>query len=437
MKKKFSNKILLALLVSVVLFSCKEEKKHSTTTTHTHTASYTCPMHPQVVQSTPGACPICGMDLVATKPANDGAIDTSLLPLLKPVNEQVISTMPSISPESGTRIFSVPIQGVIAYDERKQVSLSSRVAGRIERMMVKYNYQPVKKGQLIMEIYSPDLAAAQRELIYISRSDNSPQLLQAARQKLLLLGMKQAQLQQVIRTGKPIYRVPVYSPASGFIVEKSFTNKQSSFTTSAPANTGSGMDGMAGGATTQSNQVPSTTPTPVVLRESQYVAAGESIFTIYLASSMIAEFSLPPSLSTAVRVGQKLVYHSTTNEGEVHTATIGLLEPRQRGSQSFLTARVYLPGTHLQPGQLVQANIPLVVKSGFWLPAEAVLQLGNHSVVFKKEGQVYLPKEVTAGVKTNGLVQVTDTIGDWQVAKNASFLVDSESFIRLNKYGEQ
>ena len=138
-----------------LVFSCKEKKDNnaaSVTHTHNEETKYTCPMHPQIIRDKPGTCPICGMDLVPMNSSHELTVDSSLLPLLKPVNEQVVSTMPTITAESGTRIHSVPVQGIITYDTRKQVSISSRVAGRIERMYIKYNYQPVSKGQLITTV---------------------------------------------------------------------------------------------------------------------------------------------------------------------------------------------------------------------------------------------------------------------------------------------
>ena len=366
-------------------------------------------------------------------------IDSSLLPLLKPVNEQIISTMPAIKVESGTRIFSVPVQGIIRFDRRKQVSIASRVAGRIERMNIKYNYQPVSKGQLIMEIYSPDLAAAQQELIYISRNDDNESLLQKAKQRLSLLGMQPAQIAQVIRSGKPLYRVPVYSSVSGYIVEQNVTNNASASLISSQQQTGSdGMNGMGGssqGSTSSQNQGTNQTAieqTPVLVREGQYVAAGETIFTIYQSDNMVAEFSFIPSLASEIKKGQKLVFHTVSNPDKVMTGTIGLIEPTQRNGESFNVARVYLPDSDLQPGQLLTANIPVVKTNAWWLPEKAVLRLGNQSVVFKKDQSVFIPEAIKTGSTINGMIEILEDISEWQVAKNASYLVDSESFIRIN-----
>ncbi|MBN8833685.1 MAG: copper ABC transporter [Niastella sp. SCN 39-18] len=440
MKKSYSGKLLIPLLTVLLLFSCKEktETTRTTETTHNHSEAtkYTCPMHPQIVRHQPDKCPICGMDLVPMSSSHELHVDSSLLPLLKPVNEQVVSSMPTIRAESGSRIFSLPVQGIVTYDTRSQESISSRVAGRIERMYIKYNYQPVSKGQLIMEIYSTDLAAAQRELIYISRSDNNPSLLQKARQRLSLLGMQPAQINQVIKSGKPLYRVPVYSSVSGYIVEKNVAVNAASSGVAMPSSSSAssvGMGGMGGDASAAATPTPQAapSPTPVMIREGQYVGAGETVFTIYKDNSMVAEFSFAPSLAAEIKRGQKLVFHTVANPNDVKTGSIGLIEPSQRNGESFTVARVYLSGTDLKPGQLLTANIPVVKNGAYWLPEKAVLQLGTKAVVFKKENGVYIPKQVQTGIKVNGMVEIIDFIGDWHVAKNASFLVDNESFIRL------
>jgi membrane fusion protein, copper/silver efflux system len=441
MKKNSSGRIIAIFLLALLVFSCKE-KAGVKTPTHVHNTGtkYTCPMHPEIIRDQPGTCPICGMDLVVMNHTDSSAVDTSLLPLLKPVNEQVISTMPTITANDDMRIFSVPVQGIVSYDTRKQVSISSRVAGRIERMYIKYNYQPVSKGQLIMEIYSPDLAAAQRELIYISRNDNNSSLLQKARQRLSLLGMPSSQITQVERTGKPLYRVPVYSNVSGYIIEKTLVASNSNSSAAiAPSSSSSGNMGGMGRET--SNASTSSQPTfnqsPVIIREGQYVGAGETVFTIYQANNMIAEFSFTPALASEIKQGQKLVFRTSANPDDVKTGSIGLIEPVQKNGQSFTVARVYLSNTNLQPGQLLTANIPVVKKDTYWLPENAVLQLGKKSVVFKKENNVFVPKEVKTGVRTEGLVEVLDSIYGWQIAKNASYLVDSESFIRINSNNQK
>src|SRR5688572_14415970 len=297
MRKNSIVKILaLLLLVSVSFLSCKDKAgKQAVHAGHQQQEQYTCPMHPQIIKDQPGACPICGMQLVLKEANRELVSDSAVTMLAKPVNAQVVASIPAITPSGGTRIVSTTVNGIISYDTRKQTSLSSRVNGRIERLLIKYNYQPVRKGQLIMEVYSPDLAAAQRELIFVA--GRSPELLPGAKQRLLLLGMSPAQVEQVIKTGNILYRVPVYSNSDGYILDQSAVSAGN--ITAAPAmasaaTTNDGMGGMPGGSAASNTNIsqPAPTPTPVMIREGQYITAGQPIFTIYQANNLVAEFAL-------------------------------------------------------------------------------------------------------------------------------------------------
>lgn len=338
-------------------------------------------------------------------------IDSSLAVLLKPTNREVISSIPTVRAESGAALFSVEVPGQITYDSRNQTDLATRVSGRIERLYVKYNYQPIKKGQLIMEIYSPDLAAAQRELLLISASDGKGDLLQRAKQRLLLLGMSVAQIEKVMNTGKVNYSIPVFSNASGFILEKSVSSNSNSLINN--VNT----DDM------------SMNTSDVLLREGQYVNAGQALFSIYKTGSLLAEFSIQPHLSKYVKTGTSLLIQLKDSENMIKEK-IGLIEPSIKNGESFSLARVYLKNTSLYPGQLVKAHIPILIDEGWWLPKESVWQSGINSIVFKKENGVFVPKTINTGITMNGRVQIMEDISGWEMASNAYYLVDSESFIR-------
>lgn len=335
-------------------------------------------------------------------------IDSSLSILLKPTNQEVVSTLPTVKPENGARLFSVELSGKIGYDAKNQSSIASRVSGRIERIYVKYNYQPMQKGALIMEIYSPDLAAAQRELLLVAASGPSSELLQKAKQRLFLLGMSTAQIDKLIRTKEVSYKIPVYSNASGYLIERLPTKVQSPSMT----DTESLMEN-----------------SPLLLREGQYVNAGQSLFTIYKTGDLLAEFSIPPSLANAVKAGTSLLIQSNDTD-KVFKGKIGLIEPVLKNGEYFSLARVYLSNTDFRPGQLVKANVPVFIKEGWWVPKKAVWQSGIASIVFKKENGVFVPKNVKTEVMLDGEIQLLDDISDWEIASNAYYLVDSESFIR-------
>lgn len=437
-KKYIVNIVLLVLLIgSIGFISCKNKSGKDVHAGHEDAVQYTCPMHPQIIRDAPGKCPICGMDLVPKTSNNELSIDSSIISLAKPVNAQVVASLPVISPESGTRIFSVEVKGIITYDTRNQISIASRTSGRIEKLYIKYNYQPIRQGQLIMEIYSPDLAAAQRELLFIARTGNDDNMLSKAKQRLLLLGMQPTQIAQVLKTGNVLYRVPVYSTVSGYILEKQAAAAIVNSSPAAATNPASGPDGMnnMGGSSTQTSPGSSSTispSTPVLIREGQYVNAGQSLFTIYRTGSLVAEFAFKPEIAAHIKRGQKLVFRTISANEEVYTGSIGLIQPVVRSGENFTIARVYINNNKLLPGQLLLADIPVVYNKGWWLPKKTVWQSGNKSIVFKKEDNVFVPMQVETGVETEGLVQVITSIGDWKVAENAAYLVDSESFIKIS-----
>ena len=110
--------------------------------------------------------------------------------------------------------------GNIAYDTRQVGSISSRVAGRIEKLYVRFRYQKINKGQHILDIYSPELMTAQQNLLFLLKNDPAnTTFIEAAKEKLLLLGMSNQQLQQVIKSGQPSLTIAVYSNYSGHIHE--------------------------------------------------------------------------------------------------------------------------------------------------------------------------------------------------------------------------
>jgi len=400
MKKNYIVSILSLPIMALLLFACKQKE--------------------------PQQQPHRGHE----EPAYSYQQDTALAPLLKPVNEQVIAEIPVIRPAKLEQPLTRTLEGVAVYDTRSETGIASRVAGRIEKLFIRYNYQPVKQGQLIMQIYSPELVAAQRELLFIAAGNDDPALLSAAKQRLLLLGMTAKQLEQVLQSRKPAYSVAVYSNASGYIIDKAAKAAVETTVAAAPAS-GDDMGGMNAASPASSPQTASPAAgTPVMLREGQYVRAGENLFTIYKADKLVGEFAVAPSIAAEIRKGQSLSLQSLADSNKTIAATIGLIQPVFRKGENFMLLRAYLQGQPFKAGELLKAHIPLETTTGIWLPAAAVLQLGNRNVVFKKEGRVYKPVTIHTGMKAGGYIQVPDSTAAWDIAANASYLVDSESFIK-------
>jgi len=175
-------------------------------------------MHPQILEDHSGSCPICGMTLVKKSgQASEGA-GISLNTVLQPVNSSVISDINAIVPEQKEIPTVISAEGYLDFDSRTFNNIASRFSGRIEKLYIKYAFQEIHRGQRIFDIYSPDMVTAQQDLIFLTK--NSPLemvLISAAKQRLLLLGMTDEQLNQVIKTGKPFYSLPVYSQYDGHV----------------------------------------------------------------------------------------------------------------------------------------------------------------------------------------------------------------------------
>lgn len=361
-------------------------------------------------------------------------VDDSLRALIAPSNEQAMAKAQSVMATYESKIFSVEVPGIINYDVRSKVGVASRVSGRLERLYVKYNYQPVKKGQLLFEIYAPDLAAAQQELIYLSQSTADEQLVDKAKQRLLLLGLTHQTIAQIIRSKKVNYRVPIYSPLDGYILEQQLAAVPQSNEVQASSND-SGMSGMGASSTetATTDAVPQVQNTALLLREGQYVSAGQTMFTVYKANQLVAEFTLKPDLSSEVKKGTKLTWYKTAQkDASIQIASIGLIAPVIKAGENFAVARVYIGKGNWRVGEILTAKIPVLVPQSYWLPQSAVVGIGAQSVVFKKENGVFVAVPVSTGVKAGGLVQIQQNIKGWKVAKEAAYLVDSESFIPTN-----
>jgi Cu(I)/Ag(I) efflux system membrane fusion protein len=144
--------------------------------------------------------------------------DTALSALLKPTNEFAISSIPTVKTIHKYLPLTLKALGAVSYDTRQMGSVSANISGRIEKLYVRSRYQQVKKGQRIMDIYSPEILTAQENLLMVLRNDPSNEMMiSSAKQKLLLLGMSGQQLQEVIKKGKPDFSISVFSNYNGYI----------------------------------------------------------------------------------------------------------------------------------------------------------------------------------------------------------------------------
>ncbi len=376
---------------------------------------YTCPMHPEVIKDKPGTCPICGMDLVKKETGSKKVDDIELESLLKPTNEFVVSSIPVTTIEKRDVQIEIEALGNIAYDTRQVGSISTRVSGRIEKLYVRYRYQKISKGQKILDIYSPELLTAQQNLLFLLRNDAANiTFIEAAKEKLLLLGMSNEQLKQVIHSGKPSLTIAVFSNYSGHIHE---------------ASNGGSMN-----TASDNMRDISLITEELSLKEGMYVQKGQSVFTVFNHDRAWAILNIYGENQSLVKKGNTVRVVPETVPDKDFRATIDFVEPFYRKESKTVTSRVYFNNSTLKIpiGSQVKATIFGDTKEAYWLPKESVLSLGMDKVVFQKTEGGFKAKKISTGIVHEKHIQVISglTTKD-SVSANAQFLMDSESFIKV------
>jgi membrane fusion protein, copper/silver efflux system len=408
-----SHKMLTFLLLILLASSCnnKPVDQHAIHSEHKEPV-YTCAMHPQIIRNAPGSCPICGMVLVKKEESAKKLADVELDAVLKPVNGFVISGIPITTAVKRTEQIDLNVLGTVAYDTREIRTIASRVSGRIEKLYVKYKFQPVSRGQKVMEIYSPELVTAQQNLIFLSKNDpDNFSLIKAAEDRLALLGFTRQQINYILSRKAPLYAVAVYSNYSGYANELSSINN----------------------VTDDMNSVPSTGQ-ELNIKEGMYLQTGQPAFSVYNPDRVWILLNLFPEQQASIKVGNRVQIAPETAPGKTLPGTVNYIEPVFRQGSKSLTARVYFNNRSLRLpiGSRVRATIIGNSRNAFWLPKEAVLSLGREKIVFVKQEGGFKAKKILTGVELAHFIELrkgilfTDSI-----AANAQYLMDNESFIQL------
>lgn len=372
----------VTLLIILLLPGCRG--KHETTSHE----EYTCPMHPEIIRHEPGSCPICKMDLVKKINKKDSVQQ-------KQMTGDAFSEIQTVTMKKLALSNSIKVQGVIAYDTRQATIVSSRIAGRIEKLYVKYLNQPVQKGQRLLDVYSPELANAQRELIYLTKKDaGNLEMIESAKEKLNLLGIDKNQIAEIIKTEQEKNSFTVLSPTNGYLASNESLSELN-------------------------------------VREGNYVEAGETIFKITNSSQVWAEFNFRQKDSGAVRKGDRI---SIQTKSEKLESTADFIQPFYKEGEGFLKIRCYLSNTNhsFQVGELVEGELAESHSDKNWLPVSSVLDLGTRKIVYVKNGNEFKAKEIKTGNINQQWIEILDELSPTDfVATHASYITDSESFVKF------
>ena len=212
--------LIVGLILGAVFFgNSHEEATHSHEKVAQEKQMWTCSMHPQIMQPEPGDCPICGMDLIPAISGGEGlSADQFRLSKNAMALANVQTTVVGGVAEAGN---SIRLSGTIVENEETNAVQVSYFTGRIEKLHVNATGVQVKKGALLASIYSPDLMAAQQELITASSLKTSqPELYKAVRNKLKLWKLSDAQIDQIEASKQVKENFEVYANVSGTVMKK-------------------------------------------------------------------------------------------------------------------------------------------------------------------------------------------------------------------------
>jgi len=358
--------------------------------------------------------------------------------LAQPSNQVVFSDVKTISPKQQSIAPTLNATGIISYDPQLLNNISARYSGRIEKLYVRFNFENVTKGQRLMDIYSPEILTAQQNLVFLlmmSVTDDS--LINSSIRKLQLLGLTDDQINTIKKTKQPINPLPFYSPYNGHIHDIGLSGGITN-SLSVNSNMGSGMNSSQASSQLKIENLPSSQTSELTIKEGMYLQSGQPVFSIYNTNRVWAVLNIFPQDASLIKGGEKVSITAETNPGNLIYSTISYIEPVAGQNASSIKARVYLQNgenLHLKIGTLVTAKITTKEISGLWLPRNAVVNLGPKQIVFQKNENHFVTKTIRIGIVADSLVQVISGLtGNENIAVNAQFMVDSESFIETDNH---
>ncbi|QDO94203.1 efflux RND transporter periplasmic adaptor subunit [Formosa sediminum] len=351
---------------------------------------WTCAMHPQIVRTEPGDCPICGMSLIPLQLESDR---------ISPQQFQLTAHAAALANIETTTVgetwsgaAQLQLSGTIAVNEDEVFVQPAHFNGRIEKLYVTSVGQHITKGQLVAKIYSPALISAQQELItaYKLRA-SQPDLYLAVRKKFKNWMIHDTQLQEIEHSGRVINPFNIYAHVSGTVSE-------------------------------------------ITVKEGDHIMDGNAIFKVANLKTVWAEFDAYENQLRDVSVGQDVTIATKAYPNQTHTSKIAFIDPILNANTRTVAVRVVLNNTDqkFKPGMFVSGIISRAQQEPSELlsiPASAVLWTGKRSVVYLKmrnDTPVFEMREIELGAKVGENYDVLNGLhrGD-VVVTHGTFTVDA------------
>jgi Cu(I)/Ag(I) efflux system membrane fusion protein len=370
-------------------------------------------MHPSVLLDHPGQCPICNMDLAkvdpvkaAAPPSSDAGVPGLVAVDLSADRVQLMG-MRTAKVERRALAPELRTVGSVAADERGLGHIHVRFAGWIERLAVQETGQKVKKGQLLGTVYSPDLLAAQQELLnalawqkpkpapsmpgMLHTEDLTAGLASQARRRLEVLGMSPEDIREVEKSGQARRAVEVRSPVAGYVVQRTAV-------------------------------------------EGLYVEPGTELFSVADLSKVWVIAEVYEYEMERIQLGQMADLRLAAYPSRSFSGKVSFIYPTVDPETRSLRVRVELanPDLLLRPGMYGDVIFHLPGVDALIVPRDAVVDTGDAQYVFVAQAHGHFePRAVQIGAREGEDVQIVKGVAEGEeVVTTANFLIDSESRLR-------
>ncbi len=352
-------------------------------------------MHPQIRMDEPGLCPLCAMDLIPlqTTGSGDASIDPDAIQLS--VEAAALANVQTTVVSRQNPVKEVQLYGTIQVDERLSQSQTSHVSGRIEKLFVTFTGESVKEGQVIATIYSPEVMAAQQELIEaVKVQDIEPSLVKAVRDKLRLWKLSDEQIAKIEQSGEVSPYIDITSNSNGIVVSKN-------------------------------------------INQGDYINPGTVLFDIANLNRVWAIFDAYESDLPFLKVGDPIEYTLQSLPGKTFSGKISFINPILDPATRTAKVRVETanPRMELKPEMYANAKVTAPLKQhaqGIVIPKSAVLWTGKRSIVYVKQPDTETPafmlREIELGPSLGDAYVVMSGIDDGdEIVTNGAFTIDASA----------
>lgn len=390
---KYSLILILGTFIGWLVFhpSQKTEEKHDHSAEVAQGTIWTCAMHPQIRMEEPGKCPICGMELIPLVKSSTTSVDPSAIHLSKEA-AQLANVLTTIVTKQKP-IKEVRLYGKVQADERLFQSQVAHIPGRIERLSVNFTGESVIKGQVLAEIYSPELITAQQELLETAKTKQlQPELYEASKEKLHQWKLTDDQIAKIESAGVVQNNFEVVSNTAGIV-------------TARRVNTG------------------------------DHVSAGTVLYDIADLSKVWVMFDAYESDLQFLRKGEKISFTLQALPGINFSGNIIFIDPVIDPVTRVAKVRVETGNQSgkLKPEMFATGIVSTTLneyKNNMIIPKTAVLWTGKRSIVYVKQPDsdepIFKIREIGLGPVLGENYVVTDGLTDGEeIVTSGTFSVDA------------